>query len=562
MREKFRQSISWLHTWSGLIIGWLLFAIFFTGTYSYFRNEITYWMQPELHGSIPTGSEASMAVNYLERVAPDSPSWSITLPDARNRVVQVVFREQPQQIQAPERPGKERPEGAENTGRQPRDEGRAHTAAEGGDKPDNTKNTQQENATPVRVPMTVHYLDSQTGERIIPRETRGGTFLYRFHVELYGMDRMTGRKIIGAATMVMFIAIISGVIIHKRIFADFFTFRRKKGTRSWTDAHIFTAVLALPYHIMITYSGLVLFMMILLPWNADGMRRMHSHAQPAQTVSYEERVKLTPVEPLIKNAEERLKSKIQRISISNQGKKNMLIEMVPSGRKSITATGRGSGTAVQVAYNGVNGRFMGEAVTSAPNAVAATANVLGSLHLARFADTFTRWLFFISGVLGTAMVGTGLIIWTHKKSKAMNKSFGRKLVEVLNVGGMTGLTAATAVHLWSNRLLPFDLASRANWEIRLFFTAWLLCCLHPLVRPVRKAWTEQLAFCAALYCLLPVLNAFTSKVNLFSAIAQGNAIIAGFDLTVFGFGLLFGYAAWKTSEIEEKKPSAAAQGVH
>src|SRR5690606_20527900 len=41
--QGFRQANSWLHTWSGLLLGWLLFAIFLTGTLSYFRQEITYW---------------------------------------------------------------------------------------------------------------------------------------------------------------------------------------------------------------------------------------------------------------------------------------------------------------------------------------------------------------------------------------------------------------------------------------------------------------------------------------------------------------------------------------
>jgi uncharacterized iron-regulated membrane protein len=276
MREKFRQSIGWLHSWSGLIIGWLLFAIFFTGTYSYFRNEITYWMQPELHGSAPAGNEAVLAADYLDRVAPESSSWSITLPTERSRVTQVAFREQPA-AQNTERQRRERQPGEESS--RPAGERRERTAAPESREQPEAGNTQQTDAPPMRIPMAVHYLDSQTGERIIPRETSGGTFLYRFHVELYGMDRITGRKIIGAATMVMLIAIISGIIIHKRIFADFFTFRRKKGTRTWIDAHIFTAVLALPYHIMITYSGLVLLMMILLPWNTDGLRRMPAQNQ-------------------------------------------------------------------------------------------------------------------------------------------------------------------------------------------------------------------------------------------------------------------------------------------
>ena len=36
-----RRSMAWLHTWSGLVVGWVLFAIFVTGTASYYRTEIS-----------------------------------------------------------------------------------------------------------------------------------------------------------------------------------------------------------------------------------------------------------------------------------------------------------------------------------------------------------------------------------------------------------------------------------------------------------------------------------------------------------------------------------------
>ncbi len=45
-REGFRQAMSWLHTWAGLVLGWLLFAIFLTGTLSFFRNELNLWTHP------------------------------------------------------------------------------------------------------------------------------------------------------------------------------------------------------------------------------------------------------------------------------------------------------------------------------------------------------------------------------------------------------------------------------------------------------------------------------------------------------------------------------------
>lgn len=112
-------------------------------------------------------------------------------------------------------------------------------------------------------------LDTSSGEPVEVRETRGGSFLYRFHFELYGMPREVARWIVGIATMLMLAAIVSGVITHKKIFKDFFTFRPAKGQRSWLDAHNVTAVLALPFHFMITYSGLLLLMFMLMPWGIE-----------------------------------------------------------------------------------------------------------------------------------------------------------------------------------------------------------------------------------------------------------------------------------------------------
>lgn len=75
-----------------------------------------------------------------------------------------------------------------------------------------------------------------------------------------------GRWLASIAGMFMLVAIISGIITHKKIFADFFTFRPKKGgQRAWMDGHNALSVLGLPFHLMITFSGPVLFMAMLMP---------------------------------------------------------------------------------------------------------------------------------------------------------------------------------------------------------------------------------------------------------------------------------------------------------
>ncbi|WP_164885345.1 PepSY-associated TM helix domain-containing protein [Geovibrio thiophilus] len=525
MKETFRKSIGRLHTWSGLLTGWLLFVIFFTGTYSYFKDEITYWMHPETHKAVLDAADkafqAEMALKYLEANLPDAAEWSIIFADKRSPVLQVGHRE-----------------------RLPMD---------------------MKQVDYVRTAMPMRYLDPLTGEYLGARDTEGGNFLYRFHIELYGLDRAMGRRIVGIATMFMFIAIISGVVIHKRIFKDFFMFRRKKGLRSWLDAHIFTSVLALPYHLMITYSGLVLVMIYILPFNSHKTAKAFEdhiamHMRQEQIPLPDEKTPLPDIRTILADAEERLGREAGSISVSNPYSGNTLVTVSPGTGLDIVNGFKGTGSAERLTYKGSKGRFMGMMNMQASDGVAKTAGVLTSLHLARFADTFLRWLFFVSGVLGTVMIGTGLIIWVNKKSAAMKKSFGRKLVEVLNVGGITGLVTATGVHFWANRLLPANLASRAQWEIYVFFAAWFLLFLHPVLRTPKNAWREQLFFSASLYCLMPVLNAFTSEVNLFSAVSGGNAIIMGFDLTVFGLGLLFGYAGWKLTE-KRNVPDGALSGV-
>lgn len=61
--------MAWLHTWSGLVVGWVLFFVFVTGTAGYFNSEITRWMQPELPlhqpGPQDNGKLATIAMDRL-----------------------------------------------------------------------------------------------------------------------------------------------------------------------------------------------------------------------------------------------------------------------------------------------------------------------------------------------------------------------------------------------------------------------------------------------------------------------------------------------------------------
>ncbi|PNU03052.1 hypothetical protein A8V01_25210 [Novosphingobium guangzhouense] len=62
-------------------------------------------------------------------------------------------------------------------------------------------------------------LDPATGHELAVCDTRGGFFLYRFHCDLHYMPVMWARYAIIIATSAKLVALLSGIIAHKTIFA-------------------------------------------------------------------------------------------------------------------------------------------------------------------------------------------------------------------------------------------------------------------------------------------------------------------------------------------------------
>jgi uncharacterized iron-regulated membrane protein len=515
MKNPFRLSLTWLHTWSGLLVGWILFAVFVTGTATYFRHEITRWMQPELRGGASPIDAARAAVARLETVAADSDNWFINLPDARDPSTVIFWRE----------PGQRR--------------------------------------------FGTETLDPRTGEKLTARDTRGGEFFYRFHFQ-FMLPHPWGRYLAGVAAMFMFVALISGIVAHRRFFKDFFTFRNGLGSlRTWLDFHNVTAVLALPFYLVISYSALVIFMSMYMPWGdralSDGARPPPRHAAPQGANEKAEAKPWTataPVGPMLDEAVRRWGENgrtLQRLSFSGRGTGNATATLIRADGEHISTTHRD-----QLRFNAVTGEFLpGEEARAGP--AAAIHGTLYGLHLAHFAGPVLRWLFFLMGTLGGALVATGLVLWTVKRRPRQEAgkrlSFGHGLVERLNIAAIAGLPVAIAVFFWANRLLPSGLGARAGIEERCFLIAWAVMLLHPLVRPVMRAWREQLWLGAALHLALPFLDLFTGPW-LKAAFARGDPAYLGFHAVIVFVGLMLAVAARKAGRPRPPKPGIASAYAH
>lgn len=507
--------MAWLHTWSGLVIGWLLLAIFISGSASYFRQEITRWMEPELHAGGPYPAAASRAVARLDSIAPNASRWLIDLPDERDPRLEIAWRGL-------------------------------------GEKPKFERET----------------LDAGTGEPLatLARATRGGEFFYRFHFEL-SMPRPWGRWTVGAAAMCMLIALISGVITHRRIFKDFFTFRPKKGQRSWLDAHNAFGVLALPFHLMITYTGLVTLMFMYMPWGittayqgdrdaffaeADGMTETREASGSPAVMS--------AIEPMLAQARQHWQGgRLGRLTIDHPNDTNATLTIARHDGDSISHHGE------ELRFNAISGVLLTDNHVDGP--ARATHGVLYGLHIARFADPLLRWLFFLSGLAGAAMVATGLLLWSVARIPRRadtRPGFGQSLVNVLNIAAVAGMPLAVASYFWANRLLPAQLDGRDDLEVKVVFLTWLASLTYALLRAglgaAQRAWKEVMGLAALLFAGIPLLNACTSSQHLPGTLLQGQWALAGFDLTALALSALLGYTAWKLGRWQPVRRTRPAAG--
>ncbi|MDQ0036485.1 putative iron-regulated membrane protein [Variovorax boronicumulans] len=530
MKDGFRQSMAWLHTWSGLLVGWVLFMVFAAGTASYFKDEITFWMKPELHAVAPNAATQAKAtesaIAFLQQRSANAPRWFITLPTEREPSTSVLYLKPPP------------PAGAAPVERRRR--------------------------------FDQALLDPATGQAVTaPRETRGGEFFYRLHFDLHYMPAIWARWIVGFCAMFMLVAIFSGIVTHRRIFKDFFTFRPKKGQRSWLDAHNVTAVLALPYHAMITYTGLVTLMFMYMPWAQQAAYKDHGGTEAffaeafpgggrTQFKASGTKAPLAPIAPMVAAASSHWNgAPVGRITVHFPNDANAVVSIARAG------TQRLSSDQPSMQFNGVTGAQIGT-FGDVPKAAAETRGVLYGLHIGRFADPLLRGLFFLSGLAGCLMVATGLLLWAVKERQKFAKTlkqggrigWGLRLVDGLNLGAIAGLPMAMAAFFWANRLLPLDVADRSEAEIGWFFIVWGAAAVLGLLRPTLRMWQAQLALGALLFVLLPVLNAFTGPAPLTVSLRSGPSAVAGFDLVAIALGMGLAGAAWL---VERKRRKAVSR---
>lgn len=473
IRQGVRQVMAWLHGWAGLLLGWVLFVMCLAGTMSVFKPEISRWMRPEASATSGQAEAVAAATDWLARHARGSAGWYLTAPDDRANTVEATYDA-------------------------------------GGGK------------------YVVRALDPVSGAPVA-RETLGGEFFYRLHFELE-LPFPWGRWIASIAALAMLVALVTGIIAHRRIFRDFFTFRPRKGQRSWLDGHNALGVLALPFHLMITFSGLLTLASLNMPWGivanyGNDLAAAYRDLTPGTVdrPAAGRPATLAPIAPMLREATRRFGgAPLSRVSIANPGDAASVVTVYRSDAAQIGAT------MAEVSFDGPSGRVIGAWSERRP--AVATYAVIYGLHMGRFATGLLRWLYFLGGAMLTLAVASGMILWVIKRRERVPLSLANRIVERLNAGVIAGVPIGFAAYLCANRLLPLGAAGRAQQEVDVALGAAAVAIVVALLLPPRRAWPTLLSGLAVLCLAAPVVGGGLSYLSL--AVTRGEVVLPTMDVVL------------------------------
>ncbi|MES2821405.1 MAG: PepSY-associated TM helix domain-containing protein [Pseudomonadota bacterium] len=491
MFANLRQAMLWLHSVLGLAFAGLLFVVFFMGSLALYDSELDRWMLPQtrlpaapaalsLDRQVLPAVEGLTAGHALEQ-------WYVELPNRRVPALRL-----------------------QTWDRQDRGQSR--------------------------------FIDPGTGRVLAAAGSLGGDFFYRFHYMLHLEAGRLGLLLVGLASMVGLLEIVSGVLIHARLFKDIFSFRPDKAPRRLLDLHNLCGVFALPFVLGMLLSGLVISFPLYLP---AGLLAAYQD----QAGAFDSEARATFSRPASGRAGSlaSLDTMAEQARALWQGADPAFIRVWHPGDAqayveiSRSLAQRLSLDAETLYFDGASGRLLHQARL---RPAAATYSLLAGLHVAHFQNPLLRGLYFLAGISGCLLLASGLLYWAAKRRARLPQGRrGLRVVVALSAWLISGLPLATLALLASNRLLPQALADRADWEVMIFFIAWLGAAAHVMVGVYRCAesrapWRAQCAAIAALAVLAVLLNAWSTGDHPLRAVDKGQWAVLGVDAVLLLTALL------------------------
>ena len=477
-----------VHTWTGLIGGFVLLSIFFTGVFALFHDELFVWSDAALVADDTKAHDAAAAFSTVdtvvaEEIAKGSGDAYVALPEGSRGT---VF------VSAPD---------------------------------------------PAGGPRVMSSADVATGARIPERSLVSRMLLYT-HFTYYPPAPWTF-YLVGLFGLIFLFGVVSGVLIHlKDIVWQFHRFRPRAAARDlWTDLHKVTGVVGLPFQVVIAFTGVLISLLALLvaPFIGPVFASQEeatalfygAHPEPEET---EKRATPVSAATLVANAQAALPGfEPHSFGYRKLGNAGGTVD-IHGEMTGDEGPGRRFSPEAEVILRARDGEVLGVSRPDATPAATIRRFVIG-LHFAHFGGLPLRIAYALLGLLGALTLVSGNLMWVARRKRLAQERgvpgrphlFGR-----LTVGVAGGLAVGTSLLFLTNRLVPIGEPSRTDLEVVAFFGGWALVALGSCaVRSLARCGAATLGASAAMLVLIPLVSAARGLPGLFDFAGVGAAVELG-----------------------------------
>jgi uncharacterized iron-regulated membrane protein len=480
-----------VHSWTGLLSGWLLFAICLTGTLVVYKFPLKALSNPDM-----------ARVEGPAILDPDQAlrAFQATLPDVKVSVV--AF---------------------------PSDVYSIHQYSVVGTTPDGDENR--------------YWVNPETGAVRGELQSDFADFIQRLHAQLLMGNE--GRWIVGALGLTMFVSLVAGLWFHwPHLRRDLFNLRLGAHRRkAWADLHKIVGVWGLPFHLVIALTGAWLGLESLIGIRASSASPIEIHGEgPGNPL---------PITDILQSAQDiRPDFRPSHVNMTNIGAAGATIR-VQGDLPGYRLVQRGQTMLVFDADSGSHLQTVDRTEQGLGRRVLA---MVRPLHYGYFAPPLGEIDYLLLGFASTALVASGLFIWaerTRRKRFPRDRAAVTGM-ERANAAVMGGLLVALAGIAVVHGLARLPLAPLGNLDflgsqdllagrpitpgLWLFFAIWLaagaaLCRINPV-----RAWRGALVLTGtATLVLIPFTLAPVFWTQLAADATSAGAVYA---LVCFGMALV------------------------
>lgn len=427
MNNNILKSLTNAHAWIGLIISIVLFIVFFAGAISLFKDNILAWEK------LPAYHQKNMPVNVIDA---DYDKAIEQISNSYDVYVDHLFYLYPPSEHSP------------------------FIEAYFAKNIDGLDPVTGEDHTDVYLT-----LDPTTGEILGEAgKFNYGNFVYQLHYNL-GLGR-AGLYFVGLITLFFFVAVLSGLVIHwRKLFKNFFQYRKEGNKNKWLDAHNLIGTMGLPFHVMYAFTGLVFnlliiyqisYALILYQGDQDKLLTAAGANQPHLELT-NIATPVTGINELKQIAMQKMGGiEPERIAIDHFGDENA-VAIFSGSRKDKFATN------AEVHYRIKDREEVYVTLDNYDNAVRSGLTIIARLHFGDFAGYGLRIVFFLMGLATCYVILTGNLLWIEKRAKQRNQNQrSLNFVRRMTSGGFIGVILAIAVGFIAVRIIPNNVLMRAD----------------------------------------------------------------------------------------------------